>query len=110
MNFHLFDTCRIEKQGKFNEKDARICMKAVLSALEYIHRAVGIIHRDIKPQNLVFASGDHDYSQVKIIDFNLSLIVDPSCVEEGVTVETHAVGSAEGTKKYIAPGNIYEKI
>ena len=45
-------------------------MKNILSALVHIHER-DIMHRDLKPQNILFAD-KNDLSSVKIIDFGLS--------------------------------------
>ncbi len=56
----------------------------VADALDYAHRH-GVIHRDIKPHNLMFGS-DH---QLRITDFGLARISE----EPGVTVTGEIVGS-----------------
>lgn len=53
----LFD--RIEQQGPFSEEDAGPIIFQVTSAVAFLHER-GIIHRDIKPDNLVFVSHDAD--------------------------------------------------
>ncbi len=64
----LFD--RIREKGQYNENDASILMKKLLSALSYMH-AKGIMHRDIKPENLILKDSENDWD-VKIADFGLS--------------------------------------
>ena len=55
---------------KIKEEDASKILKAVLSAVEYMH-SMHICHRDIKPENIML-SEENNLSSVKIIDFGLS--------------------------------------
>jgi len=55
--------------SQLEEKLARTYFKQLIQGLEDCHKA-GIVHRDIKPQNLLL---DQDY-QLKITDFGLSFI------------------------------------
>jgi serine/threonine protein kinase len=54
---------------RFSESDAACVMKALFSALSYIH-AKEIVHRDIKPENILFANSD--LASLKLVDFGLS--------------------------------------
>ena len=47
-------------------------MKGIFSAIEYLHNEANVIHRDIKPDNLVLMDYD-DLSKIKLIDFGLAV-------------------------------------
>ena len=61
----LFD--RIEQNGPFGEEDAAPVVRQVAGAVGYLH-GQGIVHRDIKPDNLVFDAKGKAGS-IKLIDF-----------------------------------------
>ncbi len=63
----------------------------VCAALEYAHRH-GVIHRDIKPQNILFSE---DEEVVKVVDFGIA----KSRLDPEITAERLALG----TVKYISP-------
>jgi serine/threonine protein kinase len=60
----LFD--RIVKQGKFPEREAQKVTAALVEALHYCH-AHSIIHRDVKPENVLLSGDD-----VKLCDFGFA--------------------------------------
>ncbi|RLN91822.1 hypothetical protein BBJ28_00005517 [Nothophytophthora sp. Chile5] len=60
----LFD--RIVKQGKFPEREAQKVAAALVEALHYCH-ARSIIHRDVKPENVLLSGDD-----VKLCDFGFA--------------------------------------
>ena len=47
-------------------------MKGLFRALAYLHDEKNIIHRDIKPDNIVLGS-HKDLARVKLIDFGLAV-------------------------------------
>jgi serine/threonine protein kinase len=67
----------------------------VASALAYAH-ARGVIHRDIKPDNIMLVGNDH----VKVTDFGVARIM-----REGGTLATKT-GLAIGTPLYMAPEQV----
>lgn len=83
----------------YSENDARKVMHQITSALEYMHSR-RVIHRDIKPMNLILASRSVD-SQVKIVDFGFA------------TIETEQLKQPSrflcGTPGYMAPEVILDR-
>lgn len=59
-------------QGKFKEAEARRVMRQVLGALAHAH-ARGVVHRDLKPDNIVFES-EAAGSPVRVIDFGMARV------------------------------------
>jgi len=55
--------------------------------------ANNIVHRDLKPKNILFVNPNEDDLYIKIVDFGLSCLFDPS---KGIT-------DAVGTSQYKAP-------
>ncbi|EKU20333.1 serine threonine-protein kinase dclk3 [Nannochloropsis gaditana CCMP526] len=69
----LFD--RVVERGSLSEEEASEVVRALASAIAYMH-SMGIIHRDLKPENLLLSHGGAGPGgvgqAVKIIDFGLS--------------------------------------
>jgi len=79
------------KNGSFDESRAAQMIKEIASAIEACH-GFGIVHRDLKLENLLFQTKDKG-SAVKIIDFGLAQFFERSKVLTDVV----------GTPTYIAP-------
>jgi serine/threonine-protein kinase len=80
----------IARNGPLPIEQAVSIAEAVASGLEAAHR-VGMVHRDIKPQNIIIGSGE----QVKITDFGIAKSsLSTAMTETGVTF---------GTADYISP-------
>lgn len=58
----MFD--QIIRKGRLSEDEARFYAAEIVDILEYLH-SVGLIHRDVKPENLLLTSDGH----IKIADF-----------------------------------------
>ena len=88
---------QIQKQAHFSERDAAAIIKQVASALFHLH-AADIVHRDVKPENLLYSSVSAD-ALLKITDFGLSHI----------TGQKDPMVGLFGTMDYIAPEVLRER-
>jgi serine/threonine-protein kinase len=74
----------------------------ILSALEAAH-ALGVIHRDLKPDN-VFVTFQGGRPVLKLIDFGIAKVKTP---QEGQTKNLTVAGMLMGTPEYMAPEQAY---
>lgn len=71
----------------------------ILAALEAAHGA-GVVHRDVKPENVFLVNRGHGAEIVKVLDFGVSQFRD--ALEHGTNRLTRH-GSLVGTPSYMAP-------
>ncbi len=71
----------IQERGKLNAPLACQIAIRILSALEHAHRN-GIVHRDIKPQNILV----HEDGHIKVADFGIARIADSATLSRGDNV------------------------
>lgn len=84
----LQEAVRQSSFRQLDEETSRLLMRQTTDALDFLHRH-RIIHRDIKPQNLLVSN---DLATLKVIDFNVA-----KRLEEGGSL------TATGTAQYAAP-------
>jgi serine/threonine protein kinase len=84
----------IERQGRLDTKSTVYILKQVCEALGVAH-TMGVIHRDIKPGNIILTRRSDKPLFVKILDFGLAQIMtDPRLTDKGKAV---------GTPHYMSP-------
>jgi len=80
----------LASERMFNDEVASFYMAELVLALEHLHRNVGVVYRDLKPENCLLDSDGH----LLLTDFGLSKVA----VDEGDTCK-----SILGTIEYMAP-------
>src|SRR5215208_506144 len=85
------------RAGDLTDEDAVEASAQVLDALAHAH-ARGIVHRDVKPANVLLAQADEGVS-VRLLDFGLARY------DEADTLT--AAGDVPGTLAYIAPERLH---
>ena len=58
--------------GAYSEADAARLMHEIASALAFLH-GVGVIHGDLKPENLLLSTKNRLDGSIKVIDFGCSV-------------------------------------
>jgi serine/threonine protein kinase len=87
----------LDKEERFDLKRIYAIMTQLLDALNFAHEAK-IIHRDVKPANLMITST----GQAKLADFGVARFTEP----EGDQAEATRAGTIIGTPSYMSPEQI----
>src|SRR5262249_19589535 len=82
---------RIKAGPKLSPRDAAELMACVSSAIAAAH-AVGVVHRDVKPSNILL----NDIGKPKVTDFGLAALADS-------TARMTNTGALLGTPSYMSP-------
>ncbi|GEM_PF-2211761 len=86
----------LKRDGPFSFLEALSLLKQLANTLEKTH-ARGIVHRDIKPENIFLTRDDAGEIRIKILDFGIAKLAQPS---QGQTT------LSMGTPYYMAPEQI----
>ena len=65
---------KLNKGKTFCEKEAGEIFQQIINSLIHCHK-VGISHKDLRPENIIFLNENEDDIQIKVIDFGLSKIL-----------------------------------
>ncbi len=81
---------RLAREGPFRERDVAAIGSKIAAALEIAHRA-GVIHRDVKPANILLSS----QGEPLLADFGISSIADGTQTNSGAISATIAHAAPE---------------
>lgn len=88
---------RLAREGPLSLAETLRIVRPVLQALEVAH-AAGVVHRDLKPDNLFLVEG----GGVKILDFGIAKLLGRDGLAAGSGALTKT-GAMVGTPQYMAP-------
>ncbi|MCP4196521.1 MAG: serine/threonine protein kinase [Proteobacteria bacterium] len=89
----------LAREGKLKPRAAVAIILQVLSALAAAHDK-GIVHRDIKPDNIFLSIDSRKKREVKLLDFGVAKVQeDKADGDQGLT----RTGTVLGTPKYMSP-------
>ncbi|MEW6735323.1 MAG: serine/threonine-protein kinase [Acidobacteriota bacterium] len=93
----------LKKRGRFSPTEAFALLKPIAEALHAAH-AMGVVHRDLKPDNIMISAYVNNKSLVKLLDLGIAKV---SKLPD-VTINTEATaltvtGQIIGTPHYMSP-------
>ncbi len=89
-------------QGPLPAESALAVALQIVAALEAAH-AKGIIHRDIKPGNILVVAAPGQEPRVKLVDFGLAKMDQEAAPSGGSTITQTQPGAVLGTAAYMSP-------
>ncbi|MFH1129905.1 MAG: serine/threonine-protein kinase, partial [Pseudomonadota bacterium] len=89
---------RLKSKGRLSPEQAVGMANQICGALGAAH-CQGIIHRDIKPQNIFISKGPGGRDQVKVLDFGVAKLLDAA---KRISPKT-ATGAVVGSPFYMSP-------
>lgn len=97
----------IVQKSAINDLECIKVARSVLAALKVMH-AEGVIHRDIKPTNIMVCNSNLDQgSTYKLIDFGTALGIDDIKAKKTMMTMTTKAQMGLGTPAYMSPDIMY---
>ena len=90
----------LDRQGRMSPKDVVALVSQLGKALDRAH-AKGIVHRDIKPNNIFLTGGESGEFFVKLLDFGIAKGVDMPKIDSATRT-----GAVMGSPFYMSPEQI----
>jgi eukaryotic-like serine/threonine-protein kinase len=88
----------LARESSFSPERAARVVRQVAEALDAVH-AQGVVHRDVKPENIVLGRSPGGHECAHLLDFGLAAFSAPGDEQRRLTGQ----GQVQGTPLYIAP-------
>jgi len=93
----------IRREGRVDPQVSAELFAQVLEGVQAAHQA-GVIHRDLKPDNILISQGKDGQIQVRLLDFGLAKIRSPELTDtNSPTAPVTTPGTVLGTFGYMSP-------
>ncbi len=100
----LYDFVR--REAPMSARRALSIAAEICDVLEAAH-GLGVVHRDLKPKNVMLVSEERGRAHVKVLDFGLAKLMRfPTDDESTLPVDLTRAGAVLGTPHYMAPEQI----
>ncbi len=94
----------LRRERRFELPRALVILHQLAAAIDHAH-SHGVMHRDLKPNNLMLIGDRGRVDQVKVLDFGLAKVLDPQRGGDELTLQ----GELFGTPEYMAPERLAGK-
>ncbi len=92
----------VDREGALPDALSLRLLYQLASAMAEAHKQ-SVVHRDIKPANIMVVDQNSGAPNIKVLDFGLAKIINPSYVD---SVRSSVAGSLYGTPGFMAPERI----
>lgn len=89
----------ISEQGFLELPQFYVVFRQVCDALEHAH-SKGVIHRDVKPGNIMIVHNDSGLDYVKVLDFGIARVLQQATVESRTATQSQTI---VGSPAYMSP-------
>jgi eukaryotic-like serine/threonine-protein kinase len=96
---------RLERGGPIPLRELARLMLPVISAVSAAHER-GVVHRDLKPDNIFLAASPHASVDVKVLDFGIAKLT-ATQGDAASTAGLTQTGAVMGTPYYMAPEQVF---
>lgn len=88
------------RNGAYSEAQAAVFLRQFAEAMSFMH-SNGVVHADLKPENLMMSSEQDDVAQLKVVDFGCAVMQHDSSSD--LTEESNGQDEISGTTAYMSP-------
>ncbi|MGI8733047.1 MAG: protein kinase domain-containing protein [Pyrinomonadaceae bacterium] len=92
----------IKRRGRFTPAEAIEVLEPIMSVLHTAH-AMGVVHRDLKPDNIMIGNASTGERTVKLLDLGIAKMREIAGGEGGGNTALTMAGQVLGTPHYMSP-------